>query len=217
MSLSNLKFDQQGLIPAIIQDVETKEVLMMAYMNRESLKETIRSGRTCFWSRSRQELWWKGESSGHIQLVEEINYDCDGDTLLIQVEQKGGACHTGHKSCFYRGIKREKEVEKVFDPKEVYKNSLDAEILAEVYQVIENRRNNPKEGSYTSTLYQKGENAFLKKIGEEATEVVMAAKEDDIDEIIYEVADLSYHLMVMMVYYGVELKDIYQELDNRRV
>ncbi|OCL26177.1 bifunctional phosphoribosyl-AMP cyclohydrolase/phosphoribosyl-ATP pyrophosphatase [Orenia metallireducens] len=216
MSIKNLKFDEKGLIPAIIQDAATKEVLMMAYMNEESLKNTIRTGRTCFWSRSRQELWWKGETSGHIQEVVEIDYDCDGDTLLLKVNQTGGACHTGHKSCFYRGIKREKDVEKVFDPKEVYKKSLDADILDELYEVIKDRKENPEEGSYTSSLYKKGENAFLKKIGEEATEVVMAAKENDQGEIIYEVADLLYHLMVMMVYYGVDLKEIYQELEGRR-
>ncbi|PRX29899.1 phosphoribosyl-ATP pyrophosphatase /phosphoribosyl-AMP cyclohydrolase [Orenia metallireducens] len=216
MSIKNLKFDEKGLIPAIIQDAETKEVLMMAYMNEESLKNTIRTGRTCFWSRSRQELWWKGETSGHIQEVVEIDYDCDGDTLLLKVNQSGGACHTGHKSCFYRGIKREKDAEKVFDPKEVYKKSLDSDILDELYEVIKDRKENPKEGSYTSSLYKKGENSFLKKIGEEATEVVMAAKEKDQGEIIYEVADLVYHLMVMMVYYGVDLKEIYQELEDRR-
>ncbi|WP_018248754.1 bifunctional phosphoribosyl-AMP cyclohydrolase/phosphoribosyl-ATP diphosphatase HisIE [Orenia marismortui] len=216
MSISNLKFDEKGLIPAIIQDAETKEVLMMAYMNEESLRNTIRTGRTCFWSRSRQELWWKGESSGNIQEVEEIDYDCDGDTLLLKVKQTGGACHTGHKSCFYRGIKREKEAEKVFDPEEVYKKALDCDILDELYDVIKDRRNNPKEGSYTSSLYNKGENAFLKKIGEEATEVVMAAKENDSGEIIYEVADLFYHLLVMMVYYDVSLKDIFKELESRR-
>ncbi|TDX46608.1 bifunctional phosphoribosyl-AMP cyclohydrolase/phosphoribosyl-ATP diphosphatase HisIE [Orenia marismortui] len=216
MSISNLKFDEKGLIPAIIQDAETKEVLMMAYMNEESLRNTIRTGRTCFWSRSRQELWWKGESSGNIQEVEEIDYDCDGDTLLLKVKQTGGACHTGHKSCFYRGIKREKEAEKVFDPEEVYKKALDSDILDELYDVIKDRRNNPKEGSYTSSLYNKGENAFLKKIGEEATEVVMAAKENDFGEIIYEVADLFYHLLVMMVYYDVSLKDIFKELESRR-
>ncbi|WP_027340848.1 bifunctional phosphoribosyl-AMP cyclohydrolase/phosphoribosyl-ATP diphosphatase HisIE [Halonatronum saccharophilum] len=216
MPLSNLKFDKNGLIPAIIQDAQTKEVLMMAYMNEDSLKHTIRTGRTCFWSRSRQELWCKGETSGHIQEVEEINYDCDGDTLLIKVNQTGGACHTGHRSCFYRGIKKKEEAQKVFNPDEVYKKALDGEILDELYTVIKDRKLNPKEGSYTSSLYEKGENSFLKKIGEEATEVVMAAKENDKGEIIYESADLLYHLLVALVYYGVELNDIYKELDDRR-
>lgn len=216
MSLSNLEFNDDGLIPAIIQDVETKQVLMMAYMNEESLKNTIRTGRTCFWSRSRQKLWWKGESSGHIQKVEEISYDCDGDTLLLKVEQTGGACHTGHKSCFYRGIKRKEEPEKVFDPEKVYKKALDTEILEELYEVIKDRKEFPKENSYTSSLYKKGENSFLKKIGEEATEVVMAAKDGDNGEIIYETADLLYHLIVTLVYYDVSLRDIYLELEERR-
>ncbi|MCK8818185.1 bifunctional phosphoribosyl-AMP cyclohydrolase/phosphoribosyl-ATP diphosphatase HisIE [Natroniella sulfidigena] len=216
MSLSKLKFNDDGLIPAIIQDVETEEVLMMAYMNEKAVKNTIRTGRTCFWSRSRQELWWKGETSGNIQLVEEIKFDCDGDTLLLKVKQTGEACHTGHKTCFYRGIKRQEEGENEFDPEEVYKDALDAEVLEELYQVIKDRKENPKEGSYTSSLYQHGINAFLKKIGEEATEVVMAAKDEEEEEIIYEVADFIYHLLVMLVYYDISLKDIYLELDDRR-
>ncbi|MCK8827939.1 bifunctional phosphoribosyl-AMP cyclohydrolase/phosphoribosyl-ATP diphosphatase HisIE [Natroniella acetigena] len=216
MSLSKLKFNEDGLIPAIIQDVETDQVLMMAYMNEKAVKNTIRTGRTCFWSRSRQELWWKGETSGNIQLVEEIKFDCDGDTLLLKVNQTGEACHTGHKSCFYRGIKRQEDGEGEFDPEEVYKDALDAEVLEELYQVIKDRKENPKEGSYTSSLYEHGTNAFLKKIGEEATEVVMAAKDEEEAEIIYEVADFIYHLLVMLVYYDISLKDIYLELDDRR-
>ena len=213
MSLSNLEFDEDGLIPAIIQDAETDEVLMMAYMSEQSLKNTIRTGRTCFWSRSRQELWWKGETSGNIQEVEEINYDCDGDTLLIKVEQTGGACHTGHKSCFYRGIKRSKEPEKVFDPEEAYNKT---HVIKELYDVINDRKENPAQGSYTSSLYEKGENAFLKKIGEEATEIVMAAKDDDDDEIIYETADFIYHLLVVLVYHDISLAEIVEELSTRR-
>ncbi|MFO7819585.1 MAG: bifunctional phosphoribosyl-AMP cyclohydrolase/phosphoribosyl-ATP diphosphatase HisIE [Halanaerobacter sp.] len=213
MSLGNLEFDEDGLIPAIIQDVKTKEVLMMAYMNEESLKNTIRTGRTCFWSRSREELWWKGETSGNIQEVEEIKYDCDGDTLLIKVEQTGGACHTGHKSCFYRGIKRAEEPEKVFDPDEAYDNT---HIIEELYDVINNRKENPAQDSYTTSLYQKGENEFLKKLGEEATEIVMAAKDDDNDEIIYETADFIYHLLVVLVYHDIPLAEVVEELQSRR-
>ena len=213
MSLGNLEFDEDGLIPAIIQDVETDEVLMMAYMNEESLKNTIRTGRTCFWSRSREELWWKGETSGNIQEVEEIKYDCDGDTLLIKVEQTGGACHTGHKSCFYRGIKRAEEPEKVFDPDEAYDN---IHVIEELYDVINDRKENPSQDSYTSSLYQKGENAFLKKLGEESTEIVMAAKDDDNDEIIYETADFIYHLLVVLVYHDISLAEIVEELQSRR-
>lgn len=170
-----------------------------------------------FWSRSREELWWKGETSGHIQEVEEIKYDCDGDTLLLTVEQTGGACHTGHKSCFYREIKREnrEEEEKVFDPAEVY-DQLDTEILDELYRVLKDRKENPQPDSYTSSLYKKGENAFLKKVGEEATEVVMAAKDNDQSELIYESADLVYHLLVALVYYDVSIEEVLEELKNRR-
>ena len=213
MSLGNLNFDEDGLIPAIIQDAETDEVLMMAYMNEKSLKNTIRTGRTCFWSRSRQELWWKGETSGNIQEVEEIKYDCDGDTLLIKVEQTGGACHTGHKSCFYRGIKRSPEAEKVFDPEDAYNRT---HVIKELYDVINDRKDNPTESSYTASLYQKGENAFLKKLGEEATEIVMAAKDEDEAEIIYESADFIYHLLVVLVYHDIDLEDIVEELRSRR-
>ena len=213
MSLGNLNFDEDGLIPAIIQDAETDEVLMMAYMNEKSLKNTIRTGRTCFWSRSRQKMWWKGEQSGNIQEVEEIKYDCDGDTLLIKVEQTGGACHTGHKSCFYRGIKRSEEPDKVFDPEEAYD---DTHVIKELYNIISDRKENPTKGSYTSSLYQAGENDFLKKIGEEATEIVMAAKDDAKDEVIYETADFIYHLLVVLVYHDISLSEIVEELENRR-
>ncbi len=215
MSLAEIEFDEKGLVPAIIQDVETDQILMMAYMNREALENTVQSGRTCFWSRSRQELWWKGETSGHIQEVEEIRYDCDGDTLLIKVHQTGCACHTGHKSCFYRQLNEEEESELVFDPEEVY-NENDDDILGELQRVITDRRKNPREDSYTSSLYRKGPNTFLKKIGEEATEIVMAAKEENKEEIIYEIADFIYHLLVVMVYYGVELEEVFAELKNRR-
>lgn len=215
MPLAEIKFDEDGLVPAIIQDVETDQVLMMAYMNREALENTVQSGRTCFWSRSRQELWWKGETSGHMQEVEEIRYDCDGDTLLIKVHQTGGACHTGHKSCFYRQLTGEEEAELVFDPEEVYEKK-EGEILTKLYQIIEDRKENPREDSYTSSLYRKGPNAFLKKIGEEATEIVMAAKEEDKAEIIYEIADFLYHLLVVMVYYNIDLEAVFTELKNRR-
>ena len=213
MSLEDLKFDENGLIPAIIQDIKTDEVLMMAYMNEKSLQNTIRTGRTCFWSRSRQELWWKGETSGNIQEVEEIKYDCDGDTLLIKVEQTGGACHTGHKSCFYRSIDKSAAPEKVFDPNEAYDNT---HVVEELYDVIDDRKNNPNPDSYTSSLYEKGENAFLKKLGEEATEIVMAAKDNEVDEIIYETADFIYHLLVVLVYHDISLEKVVKELKNRR-
>jgi phosphoribosyl-ATP pyrophosphohydrolase/phosphoribosyl-AMP cyclohydrolase len=213
---AELEFDDRGLIPAIVQDVETDEVLMMAYMNQESLEITLKEGRTCFWSRSRQELWRKGETSGHIQQVEEIRYDCDGDTLLVKVQQTGGACHTGHKSCFYRKLEGETAAEKVFAPEEVYNKKDNSSILAELQEVIKDRKQNPQPDSYTSSLYEKGENEFLKKLGEETTEIVMAAVKGDRAEITYEIADFLYHLLVVMVYYNISLEEVFSELKERR-
>ncbi|QSZ27019.1 bifunctional phosphoribosyl-AMP cyclohydrolase/phosphoribosyl-ATP diphosphatase HisIE [Aceticella autotrophica] len=197
-----LKFDERGLIPAIIQDCKTKEVLMMAYMNEESLKLTLEKGETFFFSRSRKKLWHKGETSGNIQKVKKISYDCDEDTLLIEVEAAGPACHTGHISCFYRDILN-------------IENDNIANILEKVYQRIKDRKENPLEGSYTNYLFDKGINKILKKIGEESTEIVIAAKEDSKEEIIYETADLLYHIMVMMVEKDILFQDIYTELAKR--
>jgi len=212
-----IKFDDRGLIPVITQDVNTNEVLMMAYMNEEAYKKSIETGKVHYWSRSRNKLWLKGETSGHYQIIKSISMDCDGDTLLIKVEQIGGACHTGHKSCFFReigenGIKETEE--KVFDEDKAYMES--AAVLKEVYDVIVDRTINPKEGSYTNYLFEKGLDKICKKVGEEAAEVIIAAKNKNKDEIRYEVADLFYHIMVLLVERGVKLEDIYRELKSRR-
>ncbi|SHG36904.1 phosphoribosyl-ATP pyrophosphatase /phosphoribosyl-AMP cyclohydrolase [Thermosyntropha lipolytica DSM 11003] len=215
--LDNLQFDQKGLIPAIIQDYKTGQVLMMAYMNEEALKKTIETGKTWFYSRSRQKLWMKGEESGHIQEVKEISYDCDADTLLIKVEQTGVACHTGHYSCFYRDIEGREVEEKVFDEEVIYAPGKEGPaILFELYEIIKSRKENRPEGSYTAYLFNQGIDKILKKVGEETAEVIIAAKNPDKGETVYEIADLIYHLMVLMVEKEVELSDIFAELRKRR-
>lgn len=212
-----LKLDDKGLIPAVVQDYKTREVLMMAYMNKESLEKTLETGMAHYWSRSRGKLWLKGETSGHYQHIKEIYTDCDGDTLLLKVEQKEAACHTGHYSCFYRQLAEDTFRElsgKVFDAEKVYADK--AGILKELYSVIADRRENPKEGSYTNYLFAKGLDKMLKKIGEEASEVIIAAKNSSKDEIRYEIADLFYHLFVLMVEKDLQLDEIYDELKGRR-
>jgi len=208
--IEQIKFDEKGLVPAIIQDYKTGEVLMLAYMNRESLQQTIESGKTVFWSRSRQQLWTKGETSGHFQYVKNIRLDCDNDSLLIQVEQVEAACHTNHYSCFYRELKEGQLVEA--GRSEFNK----AKVLQEVYDVVTDRMKNPKEGSYTNYLFEKGIDKILKKVGEESAEVIIAAKNAVPDEIRYEVADLFYHIIVMLVERGMTLDEIYKELEGRR-
>lgn len=201
-----LKFDEKGLIPAIIQDFKTKEVLMMAYMNKESLAKTIESGQTWFYSRSRQQLWHKGETSGHFQLVQEISYDCDADTLLIKVAQLGAACHTGKKSCFHNPVlKVEQEIAEA-----------SPEILRTLYDLILDRKANMPEGAYTTYLFTKGLDKILKKVGEESAEVIIGAKNRDKGEVTYEVADLFYHVLVLLAEQDVTPEDIYQELSKRR-
>jgi phosphoribosyl-ATP pyrophosphohydrolase/phosphoribosyl-AMP cyclohydrolase len=213
----SIKFDDQGLIPAIIQDFQSGQVLMLAYMNRESWQKTLDTGKTWFYSRSRQELWMKGEESGHIQEVKEILYDCDQDALLIKVIQTGAACHTGHYSCFYRDIDgNEIEKAQVDDLEKVYSSGAGPGILYELYDVISDRRDKMPEGSYTAYLFDKGLDKILKKVGEENAEVIIAAKNRDKSEIVYEVSDLIYHLLVLLVEQGVELKDIFTELKSRR-
>lgn len=209
----NLKFNQDGLIPAIIQD-QTGKVLMLAYMNQASLDKTLETRMTWFYSRSRQKLWQKGETSGHVQHVEKVVADCDYDTLLVTVEQKGlGACHEGYESCFHNPISSDKNAtESVFDPNEVY----GSQIIQEVYDVIVDRQNNPKEGSYTNYLFTKGIDKILKKVGEESAEVIIAAKNHDDEELVYEVSDLLYHLMVLLVEKGVKPTAIWKELSARR-
>ncbi len=203
MNLDELKFDDKGLIPAIVTDAETGQVLMMAYMNRESLEISLREGRTCFWSRSRQELWRKGETSGNVQHIVSVAADCDADTLLVRVRPDGPACHTGETSCFFRTICEMEEAEPFS-----YEGLM---------RLIDGRRTEKKEGSYTTYLFEKGIDKILKKVGEESTEVIIAAKADDKRETIYELADLAYHAMVLMVQMGISLDDLKTELASRHV
>lgn len=198
-----LKFDEKGLIPAIVQDHYTKEVLTLAYMNKESLAITIDERRTCFWSRSRQELWRKGDTSGNVQHVVSITADCDGDALVVEVVKDGHACHTGSESCFFNEIYLSDEL-KQFS----YEG---------LYHLIEGRKTNPKEGSYTTYLFDKGLDKILKKVGEECTEVIIGGRKEDKEETVYEIADLCYHVMVLMVQMGITVEDITRELEKRHV
>jgi phosphoribosyl-AMP cyclohydrolase / phosphoribosyl-ATP pyrophosphohydrolase len=199
-----IKYDDRGLVPAIVQDYLDGTVLMMAWMNRESLAKTIATGETWFWSRSRQEFWHKGATSGHIQHVQDLRYDCDSDALLVSVEQVGDiACHTGERSCFHQIT-------------DTHKAAPPADTLSDLYQTICDRRDHPREGSYTQSLFAGGDNKILKKIGEEAVEVVMACKDDRPIEIAGEVADLFYHTLVAMSHHRVSIRDVYKELQKRR-
>ena len=198
-----LKFDEKGLIPAIVQDHYTKEVLTLAYMNAESLAITIDERRTCFWSRSRQELWRKGDTSGAVQHVVSIHADCDGDALVVEVVKDGPACHTGAESCFFNELYLSDEL-KQFS----YEG---------LYQLIAGRKTDPKEGSYTTYLFNKGMDKILKKVGEECTEVIIGAAKNDKEETIYEIADLCYHVMVLMVQMGITVEDVTRELEKRHV
>jgi phosphoribosyl-AMP cyclohydrolase / phosphoribosyl-ATP pyrophosphohydrolase len=201
--LDQIRYNDRGLVPAIVQDILDGTVLMMAWMNQESLKKTLETGQTWFWSRSRQELWPKGATSGHVQNVRSIRYDCDSDALLVTVEQVGDiACHTGERSCFHQ-----LEGQVVAPP---------ADTLSQVYGVICDRKTNPAPDSYTNKLLAGGDNKILKKIGEEAAEVVMACKDDDPDQIAGEIADLLYHSLVAMAHHNVDIKDVYRKLQDRR-
>lgn len=206
--VENLKFNADGLIPAIVQDGRTKAVLMMAYMNKESLAKTLETGETWFFSRSRQQLWHKGETSGHIQKVRSLYYDCDADTLLVKVEQTGVACHTGEKSCFFNEIIAEEARDGSHD--------VGAGIIYEVYDVIAGRFEERPEGSYTTYLFNKGLDKILKKVGEEAAEVIIGAKNRSKEEVVYETADLLYHLLVLLKEQGIEPGDVFAELGKRR-
>lgn len=201
--IENIKFNKEGLVPCIAQDCTTREVLMMAWMDEEALKLTMECGYATYFSRSRNTLWKKGKTSGNTQKVVSLTYDCDGDTILVIVEQTGVACHTGNKTCFFSPQK----------PSFLQGN----EVLEEDYAVIKDRKNNPKEGSYTNYLFDKGQDKICKKIGEECTEIIIAVKNDDKDEMIYEISDFIYHLMVLMVNENIKWNDIYQELINRRM
>ena len=198
-----LKFDENGLIPAIVQDHYTREVLTLAYMNAESLAISVAEGRTCFYSRSRQCLWRKGETSGNIQRIVSITADCDADALVVDVIKSGPACHTGAESCFFQPVYLSEEL-KPF----CYEG---------LYKLIAGRKSDPKEGSYTSYLFDKGIEKILKKVGEESTEVIIAGTKRDREETIFELADLTYHLMVLMVEAGISIQDLTAELEKRHV
>ena len=198
-----LKFDEKGLIPVIVQDHYTKEVLTLAYMNAETLALTIAENRTVFWSRSRQEIWRKGETSGNTQRVVSITADCDGDALVVEVIKKGPACHTGAESCFFNSVYLSDEVRQFS--------------WQGLYELIRGRKTQPKEGSYTTYLFEKGIEKILKKVGEESTEVIIAGAKKDKEETIYEIADLAYHVLVLMVELGISVEDITREEEKRHV
>ena len=203
LNIDELKFDEKGLIPAIVVDAMTKQVLTLAYMNRESLQISMEKEMTCFWSRSRQELWLKGETSGNYQHIVSITADCDKDALVVVVEPEGPACHLGTHSCF---------TNPVFDSENRQEFSLQG-----LYDMLVGRNQTRPEGSYTTYLFEKGLDKILKKVGEESTEVIIAAKAEDKAETIYEIADLAYHIMVLMVNQGITLEDIHKELASRHV
>ena len=201
LDLNELKYNSDGLIPAVVCDEYSGEVLMVAYMNRESLEISLKEGRTCFWSRSRKELWRKGETSGNVQHIVRITTDCDNDTLLVHVKADGRACHTGNNTCFFNEVT---EAGPRF--------TMDG-----LMELIEGRKTDRKEGSYTTYLFDKGIDKILKKVGEESTEVIVAAKGGDRAETIYEIADLAYHVMVLMCEMGIDLDEICAELASRHV
>ncbi|MDI6453629.1 bifunctional phosphoribosyl-AMP cyclohydrolase/phosphoribosyl-ATP diphosphatase HisIE [Peloplasma aerotolerans] len=203
--ISKVKYNQDGLIPVIVQSVLSKEVLMLAYMNPEALGKTIDTKEAYYYSRSRNTLWKKGETSGHIQYVKSLAYDCDQDTLLIQVDQIGVACHTGEMSCFYTELFNDAN-----------NQSSNVNILNDIFELIQLRKNEPIEGSYTTYLFNKGLDKILKKVGEETAEIIIGAKNQSKDETVYEISDLVYHILVLMVNQGITPKDIEKELCTRR-
>ena len=201
--INTLKFDEKGLIPAIVVDADTKKVLTLAYMNKESLRISMEKGLTCFWSRSRQELWLKGETSGNYQHIVSITADCDKDALTVLVKKDGPACHLGTDSCFNESVYESEE--------------LSAFSLQSLMDLLQGRKDTMPEGSYTTYLFEKGIDKILKKVGEESTEVIIAGKADDKKETIYEIADLAYHIMVMMVEMGISLDEVREELASRHI
>lgn len=210
--LAAVKYDEKGLVPVIAQDYHSKKIRMLAYMNEEALTKTLETGRVHYFSRSRQSLWLKGETSSHFQYLKGIAIDCDGDTLLIQIEQVGGiSCHTGNATCFYRQL--EEDLPKV--KQEIVKLEND-QMLSELYSTIVDRQKHPKEGSYTNYLMTQGLNKILKKVGEECTEVIIAAKDDDKEALTGEISDLMYHLTVMMAVKGLTWDDVAFELQQRK-
>ena len=203
INIDELKFDEKGLIPAVVIDNKTKKLLTLAYMSRESLEISIEKGLTCFFSRSRRELWLKGETSGNYQHIVSITADCDGDALVVVVEKDGPACHTGTDSCFNNTVWESDKLQEFS--------------LQGLYDMLVGRNEQRPEGSYTTYLFEKGIDKILKKVGEENTEVIIAAKADDKKETVYEIADLTYHVMVLMIEMGISLEDIHRELASRHV
>jgi phosphoribosyl-ATP pyrophosphohydrolase/phosphoribosyl-AMP cyclohydrolase len=202
--MKDIKFNEQGLVPVIAQAYDTKEVLMLAYMNEEAYQKTLDEKVAYYYSRSRKSLWKKGETSGHLQIVKSMYYDCDQDALLLLVDQKGVACHTMHRSCFFEPIFESEESNEV------------SYVIDEVYATIEERRRNPIEGSYTNYLFDKGLDKILKKVGEETAEVIIGAKNRDKENLVYELSDLVYHSLVLMVEQGIRPEDIKNELKRRQ-
>jgi phosphoribosyl-ATP pyrophosphohydrolase/phosphoribosyl-AMP cyclohydrolase len=203
LNINELKFDEKGLIPAIVVDAITKKVLTLAYMNQKSLQISMEKGLCCFYSRSRQELWLKGETSGNYQHIVSITADCDNDALVVMVEKDGPACHTGTDSCFTKPV---------YESEELHEFSYEG-----LLELIKGRKTERKEGSYTTYLFDKGLDKILKKVGEESTEVIIAGKANDKKETVYEIADLAYHVMVLMIEMGISLEDIHRELASRHV
>ena len=203
LRIEELRFDENSLIPAVVVDAITKKVLTVAYMNKESLKISMEKGLTCFWSRSRQELWLKGETSGNVQHIVSITADCDKDALVVTVEKDGPACHTGSDSCFTKPVWRSGELREFS--------------FEELYGLLQGRKKDMPEGSYTTYLFEKGMDKILKKVGEECTEVIIAGKGEDKKETVYELADLAYHAMVLMVEMGISLEDVHRELAARHI
>lgn len=209
VDFTKIKFDEKGLVPAVIQDATTGKVLMLAYMNAVSLQRTVETGYTWFWSRSRQELWNKGATSGNVQKVVDIKYDCDGDSLLLQVKQTGSACHTGEYSCFHNILWRENNLPAV-------NGQITSAILNELYDVIQQKRIHGGEKSYTKYLFTSGQDKILKKVGEEAAETIIASKNNNNGEVVYEMSDLWYHCLVLLAYHNISPSELLTELGSRR-
>lgn len=209
VDFTKIKFDEKGLVPAVIQDATTGKVLMLAYMNSVSLQRTVETGYTWFWSRSRQELWNKGATSGNVQKVVDIKYDCDGDSLLLQVKQTGSACHTGEYSCFHNILWRENNLPAV-------NGQITSTILSELYDVIQQKRIHGGEKSYTKYLFTSGQDKILKKVGEEAAETIIASKNNNNGEVVYEMSDLWYHCLVLLAYHNISPSELLAELGSRR-
>ncbi len=216
--LKEVKYDKQGLVAVIAQDVHSKKVRMLAYMNEEALKKTLETGKVHYFSRSRNELWLKGETSSNYQYLKSMSIDCDGDALLLQIEQQNGiSCHTGNSSCFFRELKEEiVQSEGVKEETNLQQDNLSENMLTELYNVIADRKAHPKEGSYTNYLFEKGVNKILKKVGEECTEVIIAAKEEKNSELAFEISDLMYHLTVLMAQKGLTWQEVESELKKRK-